>query len=57
MKHVITKEKWGNGQFVSRWNRNTGRVEPSLHPKGYCGDQLCCWGQPKDKVQWPKKKQ
>ena len=26
-----------------------------VHQKGYCGNQLCCWGQPSDRVLKPKK--
>ena len=26
------------------------------HVQGYCGDQMCCWGQPGDRVQWAKRR-
>lgn len=22
------------------------------HGKGYCGNQMCCWGKPGDRVKW-----
>jgi hypothetical protein len=27
------------------------------HPKGYCNNQMCCWGPARAKVLWPNKRE
>jgi len=47
-------------RWAKDWRKN-GRYQSTKgwswpHPIGYCGDQMCCWGEPGDRVQWPRKK-
>lgn len=45
---ILKRQKEWNEH--GRWTY--GKKSYAEHPKGYCGDQFCCWGNPKDKVRW-----
>ncbi len=47
-KLAAKRKKWWENEGRFSLDRRTG--EP--HPKGYCGDQMCCWGKIGDKVKW-----